>query len=56
MNNIHSTSFIDPSIKLGDYNQIGKNVQIRYLDEANKPIVTIGDNNIINDNKIFYIN
>ena len=50
MNNIHSTSFIDPSIKLGDYNQIGKNVQIRYLDEASKPIVTIGDNNIINDN------
>jgi len=50
MNSIHSTSFIDPAIQLGDFNQIGKNVQIKYIDENNKPVVTIGDNNIINDN------
>lgn len=50
MNNIHSTSFIDPSIRLGNFNYIGKNVQIKYLDENNKPSVVIGDNNIINDN------
>jgi len=50
MNSIHNTSFIDPSIQLGNFNQIGKNVQIKYLDENNKPTVVIGDNNIINDN------
>jgi acetyltransferase-like isoleucine patch superfamily enzyme len=50
MNSIHSTSFIDPSVQLGSYNQIGKNVQIKYLDAHNKPTVKIGDNNIINDN------
>jgi acetyltransferase-like isoleucine patch superfamily enzyme len=50
MNNIHSTSFIDPYIQLGKFNHVGKNVQIKYLDENNKPSVVIGDNNIINDN------
>jgi acetyltransferase-like isoleucine patch superfamily enzyme len=50
MNNIHSTSFIDPSIQLGNFNRIGKNVQIKYLNENKKPSVVIGDNNIINDN------
>ncbi|CAB4142987.1 LpxD UDP-3-O-[3-hydroxymyristoyl] [uncultured Caudovirales phage] len=50
MNSIHSTSLIDPSVQLGNFNQIGKNVQIKYLDEKIKPTVVIGDNNIINDN------
>jgi acetyltransferase-like isoleucine patch superfamily enzyme len=50
MNNIHHTSFIDPCIKIGKFNQIGKNVQIKYTDENIKPTVIIGDNNIINDN------
>lgn len=50
MNSIHHTSFIDPEIQIGNFNHIGKNVQIKYLDESNKPAVIIGDNNIINDN------
>ena len=50
MNNIDETAFIDSSIKIGNFNKIGKNVEIKYIDNDNKPLVTIGDNNIINDN------
>jgi acetyltransferase-like isoleucine patch superfamily enzyme len=50
MNSIDETAFVDPSIKIGNFNKIGKNVEIRYTDNNNKPLVTIGDNNVINDN------
>jgi acetyltransferase-like isoleucine patch superfamily enzyme len=49
-NSIHETAFVDVNIQLGEYNSIGKNVTIKYLDEKIKPKVIIGDNNVINDN------
>ena len=49
-NSIHETAFVDVNIQLGEYNSIGKNVTIKYLDEKKKPKVIIGDNNVINDN------
>lgn len=49
-NNIDPSANIDPRVKLGVFNRIGKNVQIKFTDPKSKALVTIGDNNIINDN------
>lgn len=48
-NIIHETAVIPANITLGNYNVIGKNVQIKYLGDE-QPLINIGDNNIINDN------
>jgi acetyltransferase-like isoleucine patch superfamily enzyme len=51
MNTIHETANIHPNVILGDFNMIGRNVEIIILSENdfNSKIV-IGDNNIIADN------
>lgn len=47
-NEIHETAKIHPNVALGNYNKIGKNVEIIILNDNG--IAFIGDNNIINDN------
>lgn len=49
-NQIHETAKINPKVKLGNYNRIGKNVIIDVLGDQAEIGVFIGDNNIINDN------
>lgn len=54
MNNtniIDASAYIDPIVKLGNYNKIGKNVKIEYVGRSPETVViSLGDNNIINDN------
>lgn len=50
MNQIDSSAEIHPDVELGEYNKIGKNVVIDILSSKENFKVTIGDNNIINDN------
>ena len=50
MNKIDTSAKIHPNVKLGEYNRIGKNVVIDILSSNDNFQVTIGDNNIINDN------
>lgn len=47
-NEIHETAKIHPKVVLGNYNKIGKNVEIIIRNDNCE--VFIGDNNIINDN------
>lgn len=47
-NEIHETAKIHTKVILGNYNKIGKNVEIIILNENSTAF--IGDNNIINDN------
>lgn len=47
-NEIHETAKIHSKVILGNYNKIGKNVEIIMLNENSTAF--IGDNNIINDN------
>ena len=47
-NEIHETAKIHPKVVLGNYNKIGKNVEIIVLNDNCEAF--IGDNNIINDN------
>lgn len=47
-NEIHETAKIHPNVALGNYNKIGKNVEIIIFNDNS--IASIGDNNIINDN------
>lgn len=49
-NQIDPTAKINPAVKLGKYNRIGKNVIIDIIRGASNPEILIGDNNIINDN------
>ena len=50
-NIIDKSAKIHPIIKLGYYNKIGKNVIIDFVgDSENEVNISIGDNNIINDN------
>lgn len=53
-NIIHPSVKISKNIKIGSYNQIGKNVIIVSKNKNSK--VSIGDNNIINDNVRIIIN
>lgn len=51
MNNIvHASANIHPDVNLGSYNRIGKNVVIDIIGSKPGRKVTIGDNNVINDN------
>ena len=50
MNQIDISAKIHSNVKLGEYNKIGKNVVIDILSSKENFEVTIGDNNIINDN------
>jgi acetyltransferase-like isoleucine patch superfamily enzyme len=49
-NQIDKTAKIHPSIVLGKYNKIGKNVIIDIVGNSSKVLALLGDNNIINDN------
>lgn len=51
MNIIHETAFIHPNVILGEFNNIGRNVEINIITE-NSPSckIVIGDNNTIGDN------
>lgn len=49
-NQIDKTAVIHPNVILGDFNKIGKNVIIDIIGNNNDIYVSIGDNNIINDN------
>ena len=49
-NEIHESSFIHPKVKLGEFNRIGKNVTIDIVGNSEHIKISIGDNNIINDN------
>jgi len=55
MNQIDVTAKIHPNVKLGEFNRIGKNVVIEILGDNPNLSVTIGDNNIINDNTRIFI-
>jgi acetyltransferase-like isoleucine patch superfamily enzyme len=55
MNQIDVTAKIHPNVKLGEFNRIGKNVVIEILGDDPNLSVTIGDNNIINDNMRIFI-
>lgn len=55
MNQVDVTAKIHPNVKLGVYNRIGKNVVIEILGDDPNLSVTIGDNNIINDNTRIFI-
>lgn len=55
MNQIDVTAKIHPNVKLGEFNRIGKNVVIEILGDDPNLSVTIGDNNIINDNTRIFI-
>lgn len=55
MNQIDMTAKIHPNVKLGEFNRIGKNVVIEILGDDPNLSVTIGDNNIINDNTRIFI-
>lgn len=55
MNQIDITAKIHPNVKLGEFNRIGKNVVIEILGDDPNLSVTIGDNNIINDNTRIFI-
>ncbi|MEG0031595.1 acyltransferase [Acinetobacter sp.] len=55
MNQIDITAKIHPNVKLGKFNRIGKNVVIEILGDDPNLSVTIGDNNIINDNTRIFI-
>lgn len=55
MNQIDVTAKIHPNVKLGKFNRIGKNVVIEILGDDPNLSVTIGDNNIINDNTRIFI-
>lgn len=55
MNQIDVTAKIHPNVKLGEYNRVGKNVVIEILGDDPNLSVTIGDNNIINDNTRIFI-
>lgn len=55
MNQIDSTAKIHPDVILGQYNRIGKNVIIEILGDGPNLSVTIGDNNIINDNTRIFV-
>lgn len=55
MNQVDATAKIHPNVKLGEYNRIGKNVIIEILGNDPNLSVTIGDNNIINDNTRIFI-
>lgn len=50
MNQIDISAKIHSDVKLGEYNKIGKNVVIDIVSSKENFEVTIGDNNIINDN------
>ena len=53
-NQIDVTAKIDRRVILGEHNKIGKNVKIEIIGDNPNSKVSIGDNNIINDNtKIF---
>ncbi|QDP85836.1 hypothetical protein FNJ88_09875 [Chryseobacterium sp. SNU WT5] len=54
-NQIHETAKINPKVKLGKYNRIGKNVVIDVLGDKAGHGVFIGDNNIINDNTRIFV-
>lgn len=49
-NDIHESAIIHPTVKLGSYNRIGRNVRIEITGVPERSIISIGDNNIINDN------
>jgi acetyltransferase-like isoleucine patch superfamily enzyme len=53
-NEIHETAKIHPNVVIGNYNKIGKNVEIIILND--NCFAFIGDNNIINDNTRIIIN
>jgi len=48
-NIIDASAEIDPRVRLGHFNKIGRNVQIRIVGADSTVSVEIGDNNIIND-------
>ena len=51
MNNIHETAIIHPNVILGDFNVIGRNVEIIISSENRSSCsIIIGDNNTIADN------
>jgi acetyltransferase-like isoleucine patch superfamily enzyme len=54
-NQIDPTAKIHPSVILGKFNKIGKNVVIEILGNNPKAKAVIGDNNIINDNTRIFI-
>lgn len=55
-NDIHKTAKIHPKVVLGNYNKIGKNVEIILLKDTEECSAFFGDNNIINDNARIIIN
>jgi len=54
-NQIHETAKINPNVKLGEFNRIGKNVVIEILGNNPNATATVGDNNVINDNTRIFI-
>ena len=51
MNKIHETAFIHPNVILGEFNNIGRNVEINFItDSSSSSKIVIGDNNTIGDN------
>ncbi|MBB4806191.1 acetyltransferase-like isoleucine patch superfamily enzyme [Chryseobacterium defluvii] len=54
-NQIHETAQIHPNVKIGAFNRIGKNVVIEILGNDPNAKITIGDNNIINDNTRIFV-
>lgn len=49
-NKIDSSAKVHPNVNLGQFNRIGKNVVIDIIGDLPNHSVSIGDNNIINDN------
>jgi acetyltransferase-like isoleucine patch superfamily enzyme len=57
MNNIHETAFIHPNVILGNFNVIGRNVEINITsDNCSDCKIIIGDNNTIADNTRIILN
>ena len=51
MNTIHETAYIHPNVILGNFNNIGRNVEINIVSDNCSGIkILIGDNNTIGDN------